>query len=105
MKLDYSQNPEWLLELAKAIPGTNFPPELCQSVACLTETGELLAVAAFYGFGPGNCEWSLAILSPSVFSPRMLRGVLAFPFKHCGLRRLTAIVHPANAKSQQMLHR
>lgn len=105
MKADFSQDPAHLALLAEAIPGASFDAAMCRWIAFRDSGGVVCLVVAFYAFSEGNCEFSFATFQKITWTAGTLRTILGYPFYQLGLRRLTAVVHPANARSRQILQR
>lgn len=94
-----------VLDWASKILNVAFDPKQCAWVANVSDSGELLAVVIYTRFSPWNCEMSVASASPKWASRGFIRAAFHYPFKQCGMNRVTAAVEPDNTKSIDMLER
>lgn len=62
--------------------------------------GERVVAGVVYGgFTEGNCEMSIAAVSPRWAQRGVIRALLHYPLVQCNLRRVTAIVPHDNARA------
>lgn len=69
----------------------------------VAQGSEILAVAVFNNFCQHNVEVSFAASTPRWATRSNIRGILVYPFRTLGLRRMTAITSKANQRSRKFL--
>lgn len=91
------------LDILERMSGAKLCTEL-STVYAVERQGSCLAVVAFHDYRPEmNIEVSIAAESPRWAHPDVIATLLAYPFRECGLRRVTASVRADNEKSRRLV--
>lgn len=98
--IDWEQNPTYL-EVAEAILGVKFDRRAATWLTSKSQDGRVLGVVVFSRFTEGNCEISVAGLTPTFISKSFAFAVALYVFDHRQLncRRVTAVIAVTNEKS------
>jgi RimJ/RimL family protein N-acetyltransferase len=100
MKVDWSQNREYLDKLKEALSSDFYEPVTWAAV--VGEGGTLRTIVAFHNFCPASCEISVATFHPRPIDRQVLRELFKYPFEALGLRRIHSVVRTDNAKSLEL---
>ncbi len=95
------QRPEFFAFINEIL-NVNFQPPMSVCMANISDTGDILGVVAYSRFTPWNCELSVASSSPRFLTRTFLRAVFLYPFKQCGMRRVTAVIEDGNIAALDM---
>lgn len=103
MKVDWSQNPEHMQKLEKALGGGFYP--LVVWASTVSEEGEVLMTVAFHNFGPSGCEISAASYSPRSMTKKALAEIFNYAYNGMKFRRLSAVVRADNVRSLEAVRK
>lgn len=96
--IDFAQHPAYLA-FAETLLGVKFDPRTVTWLTSKSQNGSILGVVVFSRFTAGNCEITVAAVSPRFISKSFAFAVATYPFIQMNCRRVTAIIAVENVKS------
>jgi RimJ/RimL family protein N-acetyltransferase len=96
--VDIEQNP-YYLELVRELLGVTFDPASARWLTSLDQNGRVLGIVVFSRFNDQAAEITVVSRSPRFLSRKFFITCLAYAFRQCKLRRVTAFIQVGNSKS------
>lgn len=101
MKIVMEQNKAFL-DYANEILHVRFDPAQSITIASVTEDNQIMGVVVYTRFTPFGCELSVASTTPKFLTRAFLRVVFGYPFKQCGMVRISAVIEDGNINAIDM---
>lgn len=101
MKIVMEQNKAFL-DYANEILHVRFDPAQSITIASVTEDNQIMGVVVYTRFTPFGCELSVASTTPKFLTRSFLRVVFGYPFKQCGMVRISAVIEDGNINAIDM---
>ena len=73
------------------------------SIGVASDSGDIMGVAIFHNYRQNDIEVTFITATPRWATQGVIRGILDYPFKQLGVKRMTAITNKSNKKARKLL--